>query len=234
MEKTLLNTKWLGTICVVAVAFIFSFLASNYASTAIRAFMPTFVTEASQFLPITVEKGTIVEPKDTQIKKNYGTADSPFVVMLDTNADELTSADLTAQGLYISRKFIYGVKSDKTEVWGLDKLSDMTINQELLQQGAEWVEQKSGGYAFAILFISILLYIPFAILLYAAVIQLIIGMALKVGFGRTLRVTTLGYLALFVIGAFTVSIGIIVTFILLLGANWLTAKYYPQSTAEAA
>lgn len=234
MEKNLLNTKWLGTICVVVVSFIFAYLACGYAANAIKTLMPTFVEEASQFLPITVENGAIVEPKDTLISKSYGVGDKTFNVVLDTRVDEISVEDLGNQGIYFSRKFIYGVKSDRTEVRSLSDMSNMTIDQDMLLQGAEWMENKSGGYIFASLFFGLLIYFSLAILLYTIVLHLVVGIAMKVGFGRTLRVTTLGYLALFIIGAFTVSIGVIVTFILLLGINCLVAKYFPQKTAETA
>lgn len=233
MEKTLLNTKWLGTICVVVVSLLIAFMASSYTVNALKTIMPTVVTESADFLPITIENGTIVEPKDTLISKSYGSDNNSFSVVLDTRTDELSAADITTPGVYASRKFIYGVKSDRTEVRSLSEVSNITIDQEMMQSGAEWVENHSGGYIFVVLFLSLLIYICFAILLYAALAHLLVGMAMKVSFGRTLRVTTLGYLALFLIGAFTISTGVIITFVLLLLANYVTAKLYPQKVEEA-
>lgn len=234
MDKTLLNTKWLGTICVVVVSLIIAFMASSYTVSALKTIMPTVVTESADFLPITVENGAIVAPKDTLISKTYGEGDNVFSVVLDTRTDELSAADITNQGVYVSRKFIYGVKSDKTEVRSLSQVSNITLDQEMLQQGAEWTEKHSGGYIFAAIFLSLLIYISLAILIYAALVQLFLGLAMKVGFGRTLRVTTLGYLALFIIGAFAIPTGFIVTLVLLLLANYLVAKHYPQKAEEAA
>lgn len=234
MEKTLLNTKWLGATCVVLVSFIFSYLACNYAVKAMNTFMPTVVTEVSQFLPITVENGAIVEPKDTLISRNYGNDERPYMLVLDTRTDELNAENIKNQGLYISRKFIYAIARDKTEIRSLSSFANMTIDQEMLVQGAEWLEQKSSGYIFGFLFISLLLYLSIVILLYAAVVHLLLNTMQKVEFKRTLRVTTLAYLGLFIICTFTVSIGFIVTFILLFGANYLTAKYIPQNVPEKA
>lgn len=234
MEKTLLNTKWLGALSVAVVAFIFSFMVKNYAINAISAFMPTVVTEAAQFLPITIKNGAITEPKNALISKNYGNEQNPIMVVLDTRTDELSAENLKDQGVYISRKFFYGVSTEKTEIRSLSLLSDMTIDQQMLVQAAAWLEQYSGGYIFVTCFIALLIYFGCAILLYAALAHLIVGMAMKVGFSRTLRVTTLGYLALFIISSYTVSISFIITLVVLLGVNYLTAKYVPQQTADAA
>ena len=234
MDKTLLNTKWLGTICVVVVSLVIALMAGSYTINALKTIMPTVVTETADFLPITIENGAIVEPKDTVISKSYGKGNNTFSVVLDTRTDELSAADITTPGVYASRKFIYGVKSDRTEVRSLSEVSNITIDQEMMQSGADWIENHSGGYIYVTMFLSLLAYICFAILIYAALVQLFLGMALKVGFGRTLRVTTLGYLALFIIGAFAIPTGFIVTLVLLLLTNYLVAKHYPQKAEDAA
>lgn len=225
MKNFLLEKKWTGVLCTLIVAFAVSYLSSSYAAKFVKAMAPTVVAEASDFLPITLEQGAITEPKETVISKNYGTNTAPILVVLDTRVDELNSTDLQAQGLYISRKFIYGVSSKKTEIRSFADLPDMTINHQMLENGAEWLEKYAGIYAFGILFVTILIYIAIAVLLYSAIIHLIIGKAMKSDFTRTLRVTTLSYLLLFVLGAITVSFGIIITFVLLLFANYAVAKY---------
>lgn len=225
MKDFLLNKKWTGVLCTIFVAFIISVIASNLAVKFVKAIAPTVVAEAADFLPITIEKETIIEPKETVIRKNYGTDSNPIWVVLDTRTDELSSTDLQNQGLYISRKFIYGVSAQKTEIRSFANMPDMTINYQMLSDGAQWMENHAGVYAFSILFISMLIYIGIAVLLYSAIIHLIIGKYLKLEFSQTLRVTTLSYLFLLVIGTLIVPLGIIVTFILLISANYAVAKY---------
>lgn len=230
MKKFLLDTKWIGALSIFIVSFVFAYLASGYAVKAIKAVSPTVVTEASQFLPITIENGAISEPKDTVISKNYGNEAAPLMVVLDTRVDEFSSDDIKNQGMYISRKFIYGVSTQKTEIRSFDSVPNMTIDRQLLIQGADWLETKSGGYIFAAILLSLIIYIGCAVLIYAAIIHLLVGKAMKVSFGRSLRVTTLGYLVLFILATTVVSIGIIVTFVLLAVINYCVDKCYPQKT----
>lgn len=230
MKKFLLDTKWIGALSIFIVSFVFAYLASGYAVKAIKAVSPTVVTEASQFLPITIENGAISEPKDTVISKNYGNEAAPLMVVLDTRVDEFSSDDIKNQGMYISRKFIYGVSAQKTEIRSFDSVPNMTIDRQLLIQGADWLETKSGGYIFAAILLSLIIYIGCAVLIYAAIIHLLVGKAMKVSFGRSLRVTTLGYLVLFILATTVVSIGIIVTFVLLAVINYCIDKCYPQKT----
>lgn len=232
MKKLLLNTKGIGALAVILFALVVSYYSANWASAFIKQVMPTAVTEISDFLPITIENGEIVYPQNAYIRKTYGTQNTAYNVVLNTQVDSLNTDDIKEQGLYISRKYIYAVSTQKTEIRDFEQMPNMTFDRQLLEAGADWMVNKSGIYVFLTLFVSVALFMGLASLIYAALVQLLIGKMLSVDFARTLRVTTLGYVALAIISLAVFSIGIIVKFVLLLAANYLVGKYIPQSAEK--
>lgn len=232
MKKFLLETKGIGALAVVLYALIISYYASDWSAKFLKQIMPTVVAETSDFLPITLENGTIVEPQNAYISKTYGTETKPIYIVLDTRADSFSTDDIKENGLYISRKHLYGITSQKTEIRDFEGMPDMTFDRQLLDDGAQWIEQKSAGYIFGSLFVVLTIYMLSAALLYAALIYLLIGKTLKMEFLQTLRVTALGYVALSIFGVIAFSVGVIATFILLLAANYGVAEYLlPRSDA---
>ena len=229
MKKFLLETKWLGALVIVLFALVVSYFVSSRSSEFLKQIMPTVVSETSEFLPITIENGVIVEPQNAYISKNYGSETKPIRIVLDTRVDSLNAEDIKENGLYISRKYFYGITSQKTEIRDFADMPNMTFDRQGLEQGAQWVEQKSAGYIFGTLFVVLAVYMMLASLLYAALIHLLIGKMMKMEFASTLRVTTLGYVALSIFGVMAFSIGIIATFALLLIVNYLVAKYLPST-----
>lgn len=233
MKKLLLETKWVGALAVILFALVVSYYVSGWASTFIKQVRPTVVAELSEFLPITLENGEIVNPQGAYIRKTYGKTygpqNMPINIVLDTRSDSLSSDEIREQGLYVSRKYIYAVSKQKTEIRSFEDMPNATIDRQLLEAGADWLEQNAGIYIFGTLFLSLALIMALASLIYAALIQLLIGKMIKVNFARTLRVTTLGYVALAIFGMAVFSVGMIVKFVLLLAANYGVAKYVPQS-----
>ena len=229
MKKLLLETKWIGALAVILFALVVSYYVSDWASTFIKQVRPTAVAELSEFLPITLENGEIVDPQGAYIRKTYGPQNMPINIVLDTRSDSLSSDEISEQGLYVSRKYIYAVSKQKTEIRSFEDMPNATIDRQLLEAGADWMEQNAGTYIFGTLFLSLALFMALASLIYAALIQLLIGKMIKVNFARTLRVTTLCYVALAIFGMAVFSIGVIVKFVLLLAANYGVAKCVPQS-----
>lgn len=232
MKKFLLETKWVGLLIAVVFALIVAVIASNQAATFVKVASPYVATEAQEFLPVTLENGTIVEPKDTVIRKTYAAGSSgSFEVVLNTQVDELRTDDIKTPGLYFSRKAMYAVSSQKTEIRSLSDLPDMTIDSEMFEAGVKWLEANVNKYLFLAIFVGLLGFFAVAVLLYSALSQLLLGKLISSDFSRTLRITTLSYIALTAIAWFlSVPIGIIVKFVLILLANYgVNRVCYPKS-----
>lgn len=233
MKKFLLEQKWVGVGFAVIVSLIIAWVATSKTAEFVQTVSPYISEEARDFLPVTFENGTITEPKDTVIAKEYKTgddADSGVIkVVLNTEVDELSSDDIKNSGIYFSRKYMYAVSPQKTEIRDLSDIPNMTVDQEMFDNGIKWLESRVNGYLFVIIFFMMLSWIGLAAVIYAALSQLLIGKVVSSVFARTLRITTLGYLVLLIIELITgFGVNILIKLVLLVLLNYyINKQFYP-------
>jgi hypothetical protein len=194
MKKFLFETKWVGVGLVVIFSLIVAWITTTKTALFVKTVTPYVSQEVQAFLPVTFEKGVITEPENKVIAKEYVLGDTTLNVVLNTETDELSSDEIKKEGIYFSRKYMYGVTSNKTEIRDYSDIPDMTIDQEMFENGANWLSAHVGGYLFVTVFMMLLAYIGVAVLIYAGLTQLFIGKAVKTGFERTLRIATYGFL----------------------------------------
>ena len=231
MKKLLLETRWLGLLAVLGFAAVVAGLATKVVNQFVKENAPDVAAEARNFLPIALENGQLVEPADALIRKTYGDEDGSFDVVLNTQVDELGVEDLQTIGLYASRKAVYVVSKEKTELRSLDALPDFRFDEKTLDALLQWVEGKLGVALFVAVFIGAFLFMSVAILLYASLAHLLVGKHFGADYSRTLRITVWTYLVL-TASSLYLPIGIIVKFVLVLLANFLIDKFaYPKAPA---
>lgn len=233
MKKFFLETRWIGLLAVLAFALVVARLATNAANAFVKENVPDLAAEARNFLPISIENGTIVEPAEALISKTYSDeeGENSFYVVLNTQVDEASLNDLSGNGLYVTRKAVYVVSPEKTECRSLDMLPDMTVDGEKLDSLLSWLEKHLGKYLFVGIAVALFFFVSSAILLYSALAHLLVGMHFPVRFSRTLRITLWTYLVSTALAWFAgLPIGIIVKFILVLLANFVIDKCCRQQT----
>ncbi|MBQ8672309.1 MAG: DUF1189 family protein [Alphaproteobacteria bacterium] len=220
MKNFLLNKKFIGAIAVFVYVICASIYFSQIMSDAIVQYSPVVAKEMEAFLPITIANGEIVEPKDTVIKRSYGNATDAFDVVLDTRVDEFDASSLKNQGLYVSRKYIYGVQKLKTEIRSLSELGDGTLDREKLNDFLQFLNANAGRYIFVISCGILLVFSICAILLYTIVMHWLMAMLFKIGFARTLRINSLAYVVISSLTLFTpIRISILLTLVIMIALN---------------
>lgn len=222
----LINTKWLGALVLFVFILGFSTIASTRIKEALTEYGPKFLAEASEFLPITIENGQIVSPKDTVITRKYLGA---ITVKLDTTTDELNTSDL-GNGVYITRRNFYTVTPQKIQIQSLSTFPNAIIDDSALEAIDNYVKNNSGWVLFAFIFIFYGAWSMAAILLYTVVMHWIVTLKYKVPFSRTLRVNTLVYVILSLFSALLwAPSGAIIRFILLLAVNFGVNAYLSKT-----
>lgn len=194
MRKFLFETRWVGVALAVVFSLIVAWITTTKTALFVKTVTPYVAEEAQAFLPVTIENGTIVDPAGTVVTKEYVFGDTTIKVVLNTETDTLTSDDIKDTGFYFSRKYMYGVSSQKTEIRSLEDIPNMTIDQEMFEQGSKWLADHVGGYLFVSVFLLLLAYIGIAVLIYAGLTYLLLVKAGNNNFLLTLRVATLGFL----------------------------------------
>lgn len=232
MKKFLIEQKWVGVGLAIIMSLIIAWITTTKTVKFVQAVSPYISEEAKGFLPLTFEDGVITEPQNTVITKEYryGDNDEGVVrVVLNTEVDELSSDDIKDNGIYFSRKYMYAVSPQKTEIRTFEDFPNMTVDQEMFDTGMKWLETKVSGYLFVTVFFMLLAWIGIAVLLYAAISQLLLGRVVPSAFAHTLRITTLGYLALLIIELVTgFSINFLIKLVLLILLNYFINKQlYP-------
>lgn len=220
MKEILLDKKWIGAMALTAFALIVAIFSTNMGVKIINELAPVVEQKVGEFLPITVSDGEIVAPKDTVISKTYGSGINEARVILDTRIDEFETSSLKDRGVYISRKYIYAVSANKTEIRDIANFPNMTIDDEVMSKFFEVIKDKAGYYIFFGVFIMYLGFAACAIGLYTLVMYWPLKALYHGKFECILRINTLAYI---IISALTMLIGfnisIIMTFVLLFGAN---------------
>lgn len=236
MKKLLLETRWLGLLAVLAFALVVAHIGSRKLTSIVKDVAPKLSEEARDFLPIAIENGEIVEPADALIHKTYSDEDgsNAFEVVLNTQVDELGVEDIQTPGLYLSRKAVYVVSEDKTELRSLSSVPDVRLDEEKLDAVQQCVEGKLDKAFFLAISIALFIFVSLAILIYSALAQLLVGHRFSAAFSRTLRITVWTYLVLTPISWFAyLPGGILSKFVLILLANYLVNKVcYPKAPAS--
>lgn len=236
MKKLLLETRWLGLLAVLAFALVVARVASYRLAVFLLDLAPEISAEARDFLPIALENGQIVEPADALIHKTYSDEEGnpTFNAVLNTQVDELGVEDIQSPGLYVSRKAVYIVSPQKTELRSLAGWPDMSLNGDQLDNLLKWNEKHLPKYLFLAFSIALFVFVSVAILLYASLAHLLVGKHFGADYSRTLRITVWTYLVLTPISWFAyLPGGILSKFVLILLANYLVNKVcYPKAPAS--
>ena len=214
MKEFLLQKKWVGAIIVVLFALLASVQITKMTRIMVNQYAPVIVAEAADFLPITIKNGQIVAPEDTEISKSYQDSGMVFNVVLDTRVDEFEASKLSNNGLYVSRKYIYGVSPQKTEIRSLADMPDGTVDREMLEVFFASMSEFAAGKFLPICWVMAIIWIAGAILLYTIVSHWLIALLFHNKFSQTLRINTLTYV---VLGLLTLYGGIMLGVLVKLG-----------------
>lgn len=225
MKEFLLGKKWFGAMALAIYALAVSYWATGFSVNIIRQTMPQVEQELAAFLPVVIEKGEVVIPKDTIISKVYGQGNNARNIVLNTRVDELETSELNGKGVYLSRKYLYIVSDIKTEVHPVNKLPDMVIDAETLHDAAQIVQDKAGGYIFAGVFLFLLIFSAAAIGLYSLAMHWALSGMFNITFNQTLRINTLSYIVISALSFVGLNVSIILTFVILFMANYGVNKY---------
>ena len=203
MKNFLLEKKFIGVLAVLIFVISASAYISGFITQTVRTYSPTVAQEMKYFLSITIQNGEIVSPKNTVLKRSYGTVGDQFNVVLDTRVDEFKGSELQNQGVYISRKYIYGVQKLKTEIRSLSEFGDAVINDELLDAGVNYLNENIDKISFCALFVVITIVSIVVILLATLLLHWLMAMLFKVPFSRTLRLNTLTFVVIYSLKLFS-------------------------------
>lgn len=220
MKEILLDKKWIGAAALVVFTLFVAGFFTNFGVKFVTQFAPVVEKEVNSFLPITFSDGEIVAPQDTVISKTYGSQGGAGKVVLNTTVDEFETSELKERGLYMSRKYFYVVSDKKTEIRDYKTIPNMTVDEEVMGEFFKVAKERAGRYIFSTIFIFFLAFAASAIGLYSVAMYLPLKYLYHHGFAYTLRINTFAYI---VVSALTMLLGfnlsIIVTFVLLFGAN---------------
>jgi len=225
MKELLLGKKWFGAMVLAVYALAVAYWATGFAVNVIKQTMPQVEQELAAFLPVVIEKGEVVIPKDAIISKVYGQGNNMRNIVLDTRVDELETSELKGKGVYLSRKYLYIVSDIKTEVHPVNKLPDMVIDAETLHDASQIIQDKAGGYIFAGIFLFLLIFSAAAIGLYSLAMHWALSGMFNITFNQTLRINTLSYIVISALSFIGLNVSIIITFVVLFMVNYGVNKY---------
>lgn len=225
MKDFLLKTKFLGAALVLVYALLIAGLAAPKVSALVKASVPTVSQEVKYFLPITIENGEVVSPKDTVLEREFISNGQNVRVVLDTRVDELDATSLSGTGFFVSKKYLYAVSPQKTEIRNLAQLPNMVINDEMVDLFADQVIQKAGKWMFISIFSGLLIFTSLSILLYTLLLAWPMSAWLKIPFSTTLRINTLVYILLALVSyVLKFNFGFIVSLILMIACHVFLVK----------
>lgn len=114
--------KGFGTKYLLIFAFIISIVSAISMKIYSGSIIPELQSITDQLLPIRVENGVIVEPKDTfkVIESSFGEegqegqeTQKNLKIILNTNVDEMNLSDLPNPSFYLTRKMFYGINNQE-------------------------------------------------------------------------------------------------------------------------
>jgi hypothetical protein len=185
--KKLLAQKYLSLTVILLFSFVLAAYVANTIKEVLVQYAPTIGEEVEHFLPITIENGKIVYPENKVMSRCY--MNDEYCVVLDTTTDEIKAEDLK-QGVYISRKNIYMVTPQKTEIKPLT-LENTVIDNEVWQSMLETLVAKLPIITFVVLCLFLNIYVSGFILLCSGIIYFCKSWFSKSDFGQIFKVSTL-------------------------------------------
>ena len=211
MKDFLLKTKFLGVALVLIYALVLASLATPTINNLIRTSVPQAAQEIKYFLPITIENGVIVSPENTVLEREFDANGQKVRIVLDTRVDEFAATNLTETGIFISKKYLYAISPQKTEIRSLSQMPNMIIDDEVVDQFADQL--------------GLLIFVSVAILLYTLLLAWPMAAWAKVSFAQTLRVTTVAYVLLAAVSyVLSFNFSIIATLVILAVSNVAVVK----------
>ena len=220
MKEILLDKKWIGVLAALVCTLLITISFTKTVKDIVRIYAPVVESEAQDFLPITFAGGQITYPKDVVMSKTYGSGAEIFKVVIDTRADELSSADLHDMGVYFSKKFMYTVNRNKTEIHSLANFPNTELNKDTVHEIIAYAQAKVGSITFFTTLLFMLIFIGVAVIIYALLSQTIMALVFHAPFKMTLRISTLTYLVLLMLSYFVhINTGFIVSFLIIAAVN---------------
>lgn len=214
--------------------------AAGIRSVGNRTFVPAAQKVADHFLPIRVEEGIVVEPADTV--KNYtlvlgdeNDADAETIeFVMNTGVDSLDTEGLN-NGLYLTRKAIYTVTGNKTEIRELEDSFYLPQGDytEVFKSLLNWVVVSFSVFGYVILFAFYLLAVMFYACCSYAVSAL---MKKKFEFDLRMRLSVLAFVATYAVFSLLGLFGFssrIIFFIAVLALQGLILKDMAAEQPEA-
>lgn len=218
MKDLVLKKGGIGFLVVLLVSLAASVYYTGKAKIVVSNILPVFQQEVRDFLPITIENGEIVAPKDTVISKDYDNGNGK--VVLDTRADEFEPSALKVTGIYISKKYIYSYNNQKIEIRSLKDFPNIVIDEDMVATGVEYADKHAGKFIFFTLLLGSIIGISVVVLISTILMHWLMAILFKVGFSYTLRVNTLTYCVLFLLNTFaSVSFSFLIEFMIMVAAN---------------
>lgn len=206
----LLKKKWVGALLLIITCFYMSFDISRTFNDLYQYIAPTLKQEVGYFLPISIEDGVIVEPKNKIIQKQYGDKNK-ITVELNTETEELDVNNLN-DGFYVTKNNLYIVNKakNKERVQSLENFPNIKINEEIFSSALVSFEQ----YAYKTILVGggilFLLWGFLSISFTSAIASIFIPERWNFKFRNILRVNTLMFV-----------VYLIVNFGLLIDFSWL-------------
>ena len=219
MEKFILRQKWLGFCAVIFVSLLMALYLAKSATNAFETASPYIAKEVEYFLPITIENGEIISPKNTVIERNY----EGYKVVLNTEVEDLNISDLQT-GIYVTKNkfYSYDAKKGEVKIQSLQKVPNTVLTpadfKTLLNKNDDYIKP----VLLFVFFFLISFFIGISSLFYAIILHWLFKRLYGADFALTLRVSTLAYLALFCVSTvLDISTGFIVTLLVMMACNYL-------------
>lgn len=194
--KSFLKRRWLGPLILILYVVSLSFAFSSQFKPVLKKTFSAIAQEAIEFLPITIQKGEIVQPVNQVIAKTYSEDGKKFHIMLDTREDVLDVNTLPGNGIYVSRKCVYAVSSEETKIqcFNPEQMPDqLVITEETVKILLDQADKYVLGFLSFLLIGILMIYFYGAILVYTIIMHWLVASFFKVPFGQIFFVNTLAY-----------------------------------------
>ncbi len=194
--KNLLEKYWIGFVCLAFVALLSGIIYGMTLTKAYQTYAPQFIQETKHFLPIVIQNGEIISPKNTVIKKSYTFKDSneSLDVVLDTQVNEFQSSLAPNGGIYITKKCIYSINKSEIRAQCFNDIIDkLVIDEVFLTEISALISKYLWVGVFLILPIILLVSFYIALLFYSLIIKLVLSIWTKCLFKQVLLINSLLY-----------------------------------------
>lgn len=222
-----LKKKGIGLIFALLVAAIIAALSARAVKDVYHAIQPVVLQQAEGFLPIIIENGKIVEPKDGLVEKTFTADGDSYRVVLNTQVDEF-DVSMLDNGIYVSRSNVYSINKNKGEIriQSLENMPNMAITVASLKQFFASANVYIFPLCFIILFVVFLVVWYLTVALYTLIMFWIFDKLFHCSFGQTFRINLLTYLVLQIAEyLLNSSVKIVMVAVLMLIVNYCANKY---------